>query len=54
MVPDWFSYVFTYSGDNRGLTGLLNAIELVITNGFAVTALIGLILNLLLPEDSDE
>lgn len=54
LVPDWFSYVFTYSGDNRGLTGLLNAIELVMTNGFAVTALIGLILNLLLPEDPDE
>lgn len=54
LVPDWFSYVFTYSGDNRGLTGLLNAIELVMENGFAVAALLGLVLNLLLPEEEEE
>lgn len=54
LVPDWFSYVFTYSGDNRGLTGLLNAIELVMSNGFAVTALLGLVLNLFLPEEEEE
>lgn len=54
LVPEWFSYVFTYSGDNHGLTGLINAIELVMDNGFAVTALIGLVLNLLMPEDPDE
>lgn len=54
LVPEWFSYVFTYSGENRGLIGLINAIELVMDNGFAVTALIGLALNLFMPEDPDE
>ena len=54
LVPDWFSYVFTYSGDNHGLTGLLDAIDLVMENGFAITALIGLVLNLILPENLDE
>ncbi|KAI9930212.1 hypothetical protein ASPWEDRAFT_23936 [Aspergillus wentii DTO 134E9] len=54
LVPDWFSYVFTYSGDNHSLTGLLNAVELVMVNGFAVTAVIGLILNLVFPEDEEE
>ncbi|OJJ80783.1 nucleobase:cation symporter-2 family protein [Aspergillus glaucus CBS 516.65] len=54
LVPDWFSYVFTYSGDNHGLTGLLDAIDLVMENGFAITALIGLVLNLILPENPDE
>ncbi|KAL4892427.1 permease family-domain-containing protein [Aspergillus ambiguus] len=54
LVPDWFSYFFTYGGNNRGLEGLLQAVELVMENGFAVTAFLGLILNLLLPEDPDE
>lgn len=54
LVPDWFEYVFTYDGDNRDLEGLLNAVKLVMANGFAVTAFIGLILNLLLPEEPDE
>ncbi|RLL98445.1 hypothetical protein CFD26_104611 [Aspergillus turcosus] len=54
LVPDWFSYFFTYSGDNHALQGLLNAVELVMENGFAITAVIGLILNLVLPEDPDD
>ncbi|PYH96575.1 Xanthine/uracil permease [Aspergillus ellipticus CBS 707.79] len=54
LVSDWFDYFFTYSGSNRGLTGLLDAIELVMENGFAITALLGVILNLILPEDPEE
>ncbi|GES64022.1 purine permease [Aspergillus terreus] len=54
LVPDWFAYFFTYDGDNHALEGLLQAVELVMENGFAVTAFLGLILNLLLPEDPDE
>lgn len=50
-VPDWFDYVFTYSGDNNGLTGFINAIKLVMETGFAVTAFLSLILNLVLPEE---
>ncbi|EAW12001.1 nucleobase:cation symporter-2 family protein [Aspergillus clavatus NRRL 1] len=54
LVPDWFSYFFTYSGDNHALQGLLNAVDLVMENGFAITAVIGLILNLILPEDPED
>ena len=53
LVPDWFSYVFTYTGDNHALSGFFDAIILVMESGFAVTALISIILNQLLPEESD-
>ncbi|KAL1969832.1 hypothetical protein VTN77DRAFT_7341 [Rasamsonia byssochlamydoides] len=51
LVPDWFSYVFTYSGDNKGLIGLIDAIELVMSTGFVVSGWLALILNLILEED---
>jgi xanthine/uracil permease len=51
LVPNWFSYVFTYAGNNHSLRGLLDAIELVMETGFAVTALVAMILNLSLPEE---
>lgn len=54
LVPDWFSYFFTYSGPNKGLTGLLNAIDLIMENGFAITAFLGLILNLFLQEEPED
>ena len=50
----WFSYVFTYSGNNHALTGFFNAIVLVMENGFAVTAFLALILNLILPEEFED
>jgi uracil-xanthine permease len=54
LVPEWFSYVFTYSGGNKGLTGLIDAIELVMTTGFVVTGFIALILNLVMSEEDDD
>lgn len=54
LVPDWFNYVFTYSGDNDALTGFYNAIELVMETGFALAGFIALILNLALPEEDDD
>jgi len=53
-VPTWFSYVFTYKGDNHALQGFFNAIELVMETGFAVTAFLALILNLALPEEIED
>jgi hypothetical protein len=50
----WFSYVFTYSGDNRALVGFYNAIELILETGFAVVALVTVILNLVLPEEIED
>lgn len=54
LVPTWFTYVFTYAGNNRALTGFFNAIELVMETGFAVTAFVTLILNLILPEEIED
>lgn len=54
LVSDWFSYVFTYDGGNSGLKGFFNAIQLVMENGFAVTAFLALLLNLILPEEIDD
>lgn len=53
LVPNWFSNVFTYSGSNNSLQGFYNAIILVMETGFAVTGFLGVILNLLLPQVSD-
>jgi uric acid-xanthine permease len=54
LVPDWFAYVFTYTGNNKALLGFFNAIELVMETGFAVTAFLSLILNLILPEEIED
>lgn len=54
LVPDWFAFVFTYEGPNRALLGFYNAIELVLETGFAVTAFVCLILNLILPEEIED
>ncbi|RYP05082.1 hypothetical protein DL764_004043 [Monosporascus ibericus] len=54
LVPEYFSHVFSYGGDNKGLQGFLDAIELVMETGFAVTAFISMILNLTLPEQVEE
>lgn len=54
LVPDWFSYVFTYKGLNKSLQGFFDAIVLVMETGFALTGVIGVILNLILPQIPDE
>lgn len=54
LVPDWFSYVFTYLGPNKALQGFFDAIVLVMETGFALTGFIGVILNLALPQIADE
>lgn len=54
LVPTYFSYVFTYSGDNKSLASFLDAIVLVMETGFAVTAVVCMILNLTLPEEIDD
>lgn len=54
LVPNWFNYVFTYTGNNRALIGFFNAIELVLEEGFAVTGFLALILNLVLPEEIED
>lgn len=53
-ILSWFSYVFTYSGDNHALLGFFNAIELVLETGFALTAFLAVILNLIIPEEIED
>ena len=54
LVPEWFKYVFTYSGDNRAKRGFFDAIVLVMETGFAVTAFLAIFLNLLLQEEIED
>jgi uric acid-xanthine permease len=54
LVPNWFSYVFTYTGNNKAKAGFFDAIVLVMETGFAVTAFIAVCLNLLLPQEDVE
>ena len=54
LQADWFSYVFTYSGSNHALSGFFDAIVLIMESGFAVSGIIGIILNLFLPQELDE
>lgn len=54
LVPNWFSFVFTYTGDNKAKSGFFDAIVLVMETGFAVTAFIAVILNLVIPEETPE
>jgi len=54
LVPTWFSYVFTYAGDNHALLGFFNAIELVMETGFALAAFLAVLLNLILPEEIED
>jgi uracil-xanthine permease len=54
LVPDWFGYFFSYEGDNHALEGLINAVDLVMENGFAICALLGIFLNLFIPDELDD
>ncbi|KAK0721387.1 permease family-domain-containing protein [Apiosordaria backusii] len=54
LVPNYFENVFSYSGDNKGLQGFLDAISLIMETGFAVTAMVCMILNLTLPMEVED
>lgn len=54
LVPNWFSFVFTYNGDNHAKQGFFNAIVLVMQTGFAVTAFLAIFLNLVLAEEIED
>ncbi|KAG5298041.1 purine permease [Histoplasma ohiense] len=53
LVPEWFSFVFTYRGNNKAKKGLIDAVELVMVTGFVIAGFIALILNLALKEEED-
>ncbi|PWN32655.1 putative purine permease [Meira miltonrushii] len=51
-VPTWFDYFFTYSGNNQGLKGLIQAVVLVVEEPYLIAAIVGISLNAVLPEES--
>jgi xanthine/uracil permease len=54
LVPEWFAHVFTYAGDNKAKAGFFDAIALVMETGFAVTAFLAVVLNLIIPDEVEE
>ncbi|EGV65533.1 hypothetical protein PSN45_002449 [Yamadazyma tenuis] len=54
LVPDYFDYIFTYTGGNTGKQGFFNAIVLVMETSFAVTGFVGVFLNLFIPQVHDD
>lgn len=54
FVPNWFSFVFTYTGNNHAKQGFFNVIVLVMETEFAVTAFLAIFLNLLLAEEIED
>ncbi|KAI9356736.1 purine permease, partial [Zopfochytrium polystomum] len=53
VVPNWFSYFFTYSGDNAALRGLMDSVVLIVGSGYVAASIIAIVLNLVLPSDKD-
>ena len=53
LVPNWFSFVFTYNGGGaKG--GFLDAIVLVLETGFALTGFLAMLLNIVLEEEVED
>ncbi|RUS15460.1 NCS2 family nucleobase:cation symporter-2 [Endogone sp. FLAS-F59071] len=53
LVPNWFSYVFSYNGGNQTIQGLIDSLEVIVSTGFCISAIITIFLNLILPKDED-
>ncbi|OAD66524.1 hypothetical protein PHYBLDRAFT_178416 [Phycomyces blakesleeanus NRRL 1555(-)] len=52
LVPDWFSYVLTYEGSNQALRGFLDSVEVIVSTGFCIAAIITSFLNAVLPSET--
>lgn len=51
VSPSWFSRILDYSGPNIHLQGFEQGINLIVETPFLISAVIGVVLNLALPED---
>ncbi|KAI7906531.1 permease family-domain-containing protein [Cokeromyces recurvatus] len=51
LVPSWFTHVFSYSGDNAALKGLLSAVETIVDTGYCIGSLMAIFLNLVIPAE---
>lgn len=50
--PDWWDSVLTYSGSNVALSGFEQGLNLIVQTPFIIAAVLGVVLNLILPEDA--
>ncbi|KAK8858399.1 hypothetical protein IAR55_002626 [Kwoniella newhampshirensis] len=53
-VPNWFSYLFTYTGTNSGKRGLIQAVVLVVEEPYLISALVMIVLNLTLADEPED
>ena len=51
VSPSWFDRILNYSGSNVSLQGFEQGINLVVETPFIIAAIVGVILNLILPQD---
>ena len=51
VQPAWFAQILGYSGTNVHLAGFEQGINLIVETPFIVAAVIGVVLNLVVPED---
>lgn len=54
VQPKWFDQILNYSGSNVHLSGFEQGLNLIVETPFIVAAVIGVFLNLVLPNDSSE
>lgn len=51
LVFIYQTYFFTYSGNNSGLKGLIEAVVLIVEEPYLIASLIGIFLNIVLPHE---
>lgn len=54
VQPDWFSQMLTYDGDSMALAGFEQGVNLIVETPFIVAAVVGVLLNLVLPQDASQ
>jgi xanthine/uracil permease len=52
--PDWWDSMLTNSGSNIALSGFEQGINLIVETPFIIAAVLGVFLNLVLPEDASQ
>ena len=54
VAPTWFDQILDYSGSNVHLQGFEQGLNLIVKTPFIIAAVVGVFLNLCLPDDKSE
>ncbi|KAF9999022.1 hypothetical protein BGZ80_006652, partial [Entomortierella chlamydospora] len=54
LVPNALTQFVTYGGSSAGVQGLVDSVNIILSTGFCVGAIISIVLNQILPEDKPE